>query len=162
MVLVDDVFRSISDKKSLELFRIVALANSQPDGTGDVLISKTRLTRKQYYVRMSGLIKAGLIKRRNGRHSLTALGKVVYNAQMKIENAINNYWKLKAIDSLEDSGNLTIEEHKKLIDELIDNQEIKDILVSNNDNGNNNNNKIESAQPSLRIEQKQKQTNKEK
>jgi hypothetical protein len=46
MVSVADVLRSISDKKSLELFRIVVLTNSQPD-TADVLITKTNLTRRQ-------------------------------------------------------------------------------------------------------------------
>jgi predicted transcriptional regulator len=154
MVLVTtDVLKVLSNEESSELFRIVAL--TKPD-TADILISKTKLTRKQYYSRMSGLMKAGLIKRKNGRHTLTALGKVVYNTQMKIENAINNYWKLKAIDSLEDSNNLSRGENKKFIDELIDNQEIKDILVLDNDKDNNN--KLESAQSSLGIKQL-KQTN---
>jgi len=41
-----------------------------------------------------------LIKRKNGKHDVTAFGKVIYDTQVTIENAINNYWKLKAIDSL--------------------------------------------------------------
>ena len=67
--LVADVLRLISDKKSLELFRIVVLTNSQPDAAADVLISKTKFSRKQYYFRMSKLTKAGLIKRKNGIHN---------------------------------------------------------------------------------------------
>ena len=47
MISVADVLRLISDKKSLELFRIVALTNSQPDTAADVLITKTKLTRRQ-------------------------------------------------------------------------------------------------------------------
>jgi predicted transcriptional regulator len=156
-VLLTDIFKAISDKKSLELFRIVALTKPDLDAAAaDILIIKTKLSHKQYYSRMSSLMKAGLIKRKNGKYSLTALGKVVYNTQMKIENAINNYWKLKAIDSLEDTNDLPTEEHKKLVDELIDNQEIKDILVLDNDKDNNN--KLESAQSSLGIKQL-KQTN---
>lgn len=100
----------------------------------DMLIRKTKLIRKQYYSRMSKLIKSGLIKRKQGKHTLTAFGKVVYDAQMKIENAANNYWNLKAIDSHEDSNDLPSEERKKLIDQLIDNQEIKDIIITDNDN----------------------------
>jgi hypothetical protein len=126
----------------------------------DMLIRKTKLIRKQYYSRMSKLIKSGLIKRKQGKHTLTAFGKVVYDAQMKIENAANNYWILKAIDSLEDSDDLPSEERKKLIDQLIDNQEIKDIVITDNDN----NDKFDAlnAQPSLDIEQqRQKQTNQE-
>jgi hypothetical protein len=79
---------------------------------------------------MSGLIKAGLVKRQRGRYLLTAFGKVIYSAQMsleaKIESALNNYWKLKAIDSLEMPSR---EENDKVISMLIDNQEIKDILI---------------------------------
>jgi predicted transcriptional regulator len=151
MISVADVLRSISDKKSLELFRIVVLTNSQPDAAADVLITKTNLTRRQYYSRMSKLTKAGLIKRKNGIHNLTIFGKVVYNTQMKIENAVNNYWKLKAIDSLEDST-LSPTERKKLIDNLLDNQEIKDILVSPDKS--NNENKLESDQRSLVVTDK--------
>ena len=95
---------------------------------------------KQFYLRMSGLMKAGLIKRKQGKHTLTTFGKVVYDIILiKIENAINNYWNLKAIDSLEKSNDLPLEERKKLVNELIGNQEIKDILVPDNDNDNNNN-----------------------
>ena len=51
---------------------------------------------------MSSLIKTGLVKRQKGRYLLTAFGKVIYSAQIdletKIENALDNYWKLKAID----------------------------------------------------------------
>jgi len=46
--------------------------------------------------------------------------------EAKIESALNNYWKLKAIDSLEMPSR---EENDKVISMLIDNQEIKDILI---------------------------------
>jgi hypothetical protein len=136
MILAAAVFKAISNTRSFELFRLVALTNSYSD-TADILKSKTKLSRKQYYSRMSGLMKVGLIKRRNGIHTMTTFGKVVYDTQIKIENAVNNYWNLKAIDSLEDSNDLPAEEHKKLVDGLIDNQEIKAILVPDVDNNNN-------------------------
>jgi hypothetical protein len=79
---------------------------------------------------MSILLKAGLVRRYKGRYFLTAFGKVVYNARMnfetKIEDAINNYWKLKAIDFLEMPPR---DETEKVISVLIDNQEIKGILM---------------------------------
>jgi hypothetical protein len=79
---------------------------------------------------MSCLIKAGLVKRQKGRYLLTAFGKVIYSAQInletKIDHALNNYWKLKAIDSLEMPSR---EEKDKVISVLIDNQEIKGILT---------------------------------
>jgi len=52
---------------------------------------------------MSALARAGVIMRKNGNYFLTSFGKVVYEAQSLIENARQNYWKLKAIDSIESS-----------------------------------------------------------
>jgi hypothetical protein len=163
MVLVTtDVLKVLSKEESLELLRIVAL--TKPDtASADIIKTETntKLTRKQYYSRMSSLRKAGLIKRKQGKYSLTTFGKVVYDiVQNKLGNAVNNYWKLKAIDSLEMSNDLPLEERKKLIDNLIDNQGIKDILVPDNDNDKNNN---FADQPLINVEQKQnqKQTNQE-
>jgi hypothetical protein len=49
---------------------------------------------------------------------------------MTMENAVSNYWKFKAIDSLDMSKDLPAGQRKKIIDGLIDNQEIKAILDS--------------------------------
>src|ERR687885_1443182 len=119
------VLKSISDDESLELFRFIA----NNDSDSESLRNRTRMTRKQYYSRMSRLMKAGLVKRKNGKHNLTAFGRVIYDTQITIENAINNYWKLKAIDSLEMSNDVPLEERQKLIDNLIQNSGIKEILT---------------------------------
>ena len=123
---IDHVLAAISDKHSLDLFRDIA----GTDGDSDTLRAKLNLTRKQYYSRLSRMTKAGLVKRKNGKHSLTAFGKIVYDAQTTIEKAVNNYWKLKAVDSLEMSDELPREERVKLIDNLLDNKEIKEILYN--------------------------------
>ena len=122
----DKVLTSISDKESLELFRYIATNNEDSEG----LRTKTNLTRKQYYSRLSRMTKVGLVKRKKGKHSLTTFGKVVYDAQTIIEKAVINYWKLKAIDSLEVSNDLPKEERLKLIDSLLDNNHLKEILYS--------------------------------
>jgi hypothetical protein len=54
----------------------------------------------------------------------------------KIETAIKYNWKLKAIDSITtmmsaEAKELPLEERQRIIDNLIDNKEIKDILASN-------------------------------
>jgi predicted transcriptional regulator len=112
MILAADVLKVLSNEESLELFGIVAATT---DSNTDIIISKIKLTRKQYYFRMSKLMKAGLIKKKNRKDSFTTFGKVVYNIQMKIENAVNNYWKLKTIDLLEDFHTLSTTERKKII-----------------------------------------------
>ena len=84
---------------------------------------------------MSSLTKAGLVKREKGRYLLTEFGKVIYgahvNLESKIESALNNYWKLMAIDSMKISSR---QEHNEVISALIDNQEIKSILMKEEPN----------------------------
>src|SRR5919198_2503962 len=119
------ILRTIADDKSLELFKTIAQGTIDSEN----LKSKTKLTRKQYYSRLSRMTRAGLVRKKSGKYILTTFGKIVYDSQAIVENALNNYWKLKAIDSLETSNDLPKEEQKKLIETLLDNQEIKEILV---------------------------------
>src|SRR5919107_3052244 len=123
---VANILRAISDTMSLNLYKSIATSNGEK---GEDLLAKTKITRKQYYSRLSNLTKAGLIKRKHGRYSLTAFGKVVYDSEIAIENAFNIYWKLKAIDSIGISNELPKEEYSKIVDALIDNYEIKDMLI---------------------------------
>ena len=89
------------------------------------------LTTKQYYARIAGLMKVDLIKRSKGRYSLTMFGKIVYNAHLSIGKVLKDYWKLKAIESIEAStlGQLPREEFTALIETLIDNRQLKDIIL---------------------------------
>ena len=91
------------------------------------------LTTKQYYSRVSGLLSVGLIRRDKGKYFLTLLGKVVYDSQMTIGKTLTYHWKLKAIDSIEMSASVTSGipegERVQLINTLIDNHQIKDILM---------------------------------
>lgn len=119
------VLRTISDDKSMDIFKTIA----QGTIDSETLKSKTKLTRKQYYSRLSRMTKAGLVRKKSGKYLLTAFGKVVIDAETTVENALESYWKLRAIDSLEMSNELPKEEQQKLIDALLDNQELKGILV---------------------------------
>ncbi|MDQ6864334.1 MAG: hypothetical protein M3044_10970 [Thermoproteota archaeon] len=130
---ITDTFKAISDDKSLALFNTVALSS----GNTGLLITRLELTRKQYYSRMSDLINAGLMIRQNGKYFLTSFGKVVYEAHVLIGKAIQIYWKLKAIDSIEMSStnhDLSAEERKRIIDKLIESNNIKNILLDYNSN----------------------------
>ena len=125
-----NLISTISNEDSLDLFRIIALAKND---NGVALTSKTKeLTRKQYYSRMSRMIKVGLVKRKNGKYSLTSLGKVVHESGRIIEEALKEYWKLRAIDSIQtfDRTVLPHEERKKIIDTLFnDNEKIKEVIL---------------------------------
>ena len=124
---VDYILSRTSDEKTLALFD--SIANS--DGDRSVTLRKSNLTEKQYYARISGLMDAGLIKRRKGEYSLTLLGKVVYESQMIIGKALTYYGKLKAIEEIEKSYGTTFpkEELAQLINALIDSDQIKDAIM---------------------------------
>jgi predicted transcriptional regulator len=124
---VVDVLHALSDDSSLLLFNTIALAN----GRSNLLISKLDLRRKQFYSRMSRLMKCGLVKRNDGKYFLTSFGKIVYSAQMTIKTALEHNLKLKTIDSLETfDGKILKEERDKIIDLLLEEYpQIKQILV---------------------------------
>jgi hypothetical protein len=121
---VAGVFRSLSDNISVGLFTTIA-----HEGVNNIVLrNKVKITRKQYYSRLSKMMNAGLIKRSNGRLILTAFGRIVYQVQETIEDASINQWKLRAIDSFELTDDLPIEERRKLLESLIDNKQIREIL----------------------------------
>jgi predicted transcriptional regulator len=123
---IADVINAISDDKALTIFNTVALSA----GKTDILISTLGLTRKQFYSKMERLTKHGLLVRRNGRYYLTVLGKVVYELQSILGVALDNYWKLKAIDSLQTPAGLPDFELNKLIDSLLENTVLKNIVLA--------------------------------
>jgi hypothetical protein len=126
---ITSILKKISDDKALILFNYIAVS----DGDRYIPLREMDLTTKQYYSRISGLLNAGLIKRHKGKYSLTLLGKVVYDSQKIIGKTLAYYWKLKAIESVETSASVTTglpqEERVQLINALIDNHQIKDILI---------------------------------
>jgi hypothetical protein len=84
--VVAGTLTAISDHESLVLFNTVALT---PVNT-EILISKSRLIRKQNYSRMSSCARAGLISKRNGKYYLTSFGKVVYDWLVGLDKIIGN------------------------------------------------------------------------
>ena len=121
---VEDVMRTLSDVKSLEMFCSIATGSVE----SDVLKLTEGLSRKQYYSRTEHLLEVDLIKRKKGRFSLTAFGAVVYHAQLVIESGIQNYWKLKAVDSIQSSAEIGEQERVKLIKNILADTRIERIL----------------------------------
>ena len=123
------ILKKISDDRALTLFNSIAVT----DEDNFIPLKEMNLTTKQYYSRISGLLDAGLIKRHKGKYSLTLLGKVVYDSQVTIGKTLAYYWKLRAIESFEisasGSSRLPNEEVTQMINALIDNRQIKDILM---------------------------------
>ena len=138
-LLVEDVFSAISDNKSLSLFNFIGITSSSPASdvghpNGEILISRLNLTRKQYYTRINQLRNAGLISKKRARFVLTSLGRVVYETHKTIGVAIQNRWRLQAIDSLVNTlitHGMPTEERHKLINTLLGNcDKLREILLS--------------------------------
>jgi predicted transcriptional regulator len=122
----EDILNAVSDSMSLDMFCYIAKGSVE----SEVLKETKGLSKKQYYLRMRRLLKVGLVQRSKGRFSLTCLGTVVYHAQLIVEKGVNNYWKLKAIDSIQSSAEIGEHERTKLIKTIIDDSRIESILVA--------------------------------
>lgn len=86
------VLRAISDNKSMYLFHMIS--SSQGGIEGDNLKKQAKLTRKQYYTRLSRLKESGIVTKKGGRYTLTTFGIIAYNAQKKVDEALANFWKI--------------------------------------------------------------------
>ncbi len=122
----ENILKAVSDSKSLDMFCSIAKGSVE----SEVLKNTKGLSKKQYYFRTKQLVKAGLVQRIKGFFSLTCLGAVVYHAQLVIEAGVKNYWKLKAIDSIQSSGGIEEHERVKLIKTILDDNTIESILVA--------------------------------
>ena len=128
-ISLKDILRSIADDKSLLI--INTIAELEQDSRS--LKSIGHLTKKQYYSRLRNLLKCGLITRYRGKYYLSSFGKVVCAFNMDIANALNYFWELKALDSINEANHKEIKEvdsYSKLINSFIDDAKIKEFLVT--------------------------------
>jgi predicted transcriptional regulator len=119
------VIKLLSDQKSLDLFNTIAREEGM--NRSESLRVKLKLTKKPHYQRMSALVRSGLVmKRQDHKYYLTAFGHVIYQVLLTMDGAMNEYWKLKAVDSL--NKDIPARERKVIIDSMIDNEQIKELL----------------------------------
>jgi hypothetical protein len=119
-----EVLSCLADEKSLQMIKMIH------DGL-PVTVGGMNLTRKQYYSRLSKLIRVNLVLKSNGRYRLTSLGKVIWGFRELLATAItNDYWKFTAIDYLTHANpSLPLEEQIKIISSLIESENLKEILL---------------------------------
>jgi DNA-binding HxlR family transcriptional regulator len=128
LIELEKVIDSLGDRKSLSIFKYVA---QEPSDTS-TLRRQLDLSRKQYYTRLSEMVEVGLIRKYHSNYTLTSFGKMVYDALGIIELGLTNFWKLKALDSLEFTRTTKVphEERERILESLIDNMKIKEILLA--------------------------------
>jgi DNA-binding HxlR family transcriptional regulator len=124
---VKELFDVISDNISISILRLVSGQGEQP--SPKEIMEKMKISRKKYYSRISKLRSVGLLKvNKDNNIQPSVLGRVVFNVITTLDNATNVYMKLRTIDAVELSGVQTKEELDKLIDSLIEDENIKSIL----------------------------------
>ena len=106
----EKVLEAISDNESLKLIHSVANDGRNIEG----LTHKLKMTRKQYYSRLTKLLDAGLIKRKNNAYSLTSFGTVIFEVQLILKEVIDSRSKFDKVGTQNSFG-----EVKKIIDKLV-------------------------------------------
>ena len=81
-----EVLQTVSDLKSLSILN--SIARRPEAGTGE-LISGTKVSRKECYSRISRFVKAGMLRRSQGRYLLTPFGKIIYEILLTLVEEIN-------------------------------------------------------------------------
>ena len=71
-----DVLDAIHDPDGRDLFNSIATEKR----SNDTFDYPVKITRKQYYSRLSKLVKTDLIKRKGAKYVLTPFGDVIYRA----------------------------------------------------------------------------------
>ena len=126
---VAKILVKVGNDKTLSLFKTIVTADQNTDSRD--LREKLKLTRKQCYTILSGLVQAGLVKRKisTRQYFVTTLGRIVYDSISRIEIAYSNHIPLKAIDSISMSDEVPKKERIEIIGELIKNDEIRRIYL---------------------------------
>jgi predicted transcriptional regulator len=122
MISTSEIFNILSDGNTLTLFNAIASKSAQE------LIPELNITEKQYSVIISSLKDVGLVRKKDDAVFLTSLGKVFYYVYTKLSIAIDNSWKLKCIDILEESDNVPRTEVNHIINIIIADNIIREIL----------------------------------
>ena len=86
-----DVLDAIRDPDGRDLFNFIATDRKSNDSFDYTV----KITRKQYYSRLSKLVKADLIKRKGGKYVLTPFGDVIYSVQLGFADAVEEHLKSK-------------------------------------------------------------------
>lgn len=119
------VLEAIGDQKSQELLGVI---DTTLKSSGE-LQTDLKLSPNEYYSRILKLTKTSIVKRKNGRYVLTSFGVIVVDSCKKIRKALKYGWRLKIIDSINLSKEITAQERSKLIDYLLNDVELKEIVL---------------------------------
>jgi DNA-binding transcriptional ArsR family regulator len=125
-VTIKQIFTALSDSASLKLMKTAYAGRL----TSTNYVGK--LSKKQFYTKLKRLYTAGLIeKRKDASYRTTTFGSLVYNNHVKtLEEALLNFWQLKAIDILKTREDFPSERKESIIDEIIRGGNLRNFINS--------------------------------
>lgn len=125
-VTTKQIFTILSDNASLNLMRTAYAGRL----TSTNYVGK--LSKKQFYTKLKRLCTTGLIeKRKDASYRTTTFGSLVYNNHVKtLEEALLNFWQLKAIDILKTREDFPSERKESIIDEIIRGSNLRNFINS--------------------------------
>jgi hypothetical protein len=86
------VFYAICDWKSLSLFDALVYEDI---GSKELMV-KLRMSRKEYYSRISKLVDASLVRKKGRKYTITVFGKVIYEARLILAKTLAIHHKQRA------------------------------------------------------------------
>jgi hypothetical protein len=125
-VTSEEIFSILSDRISSNILKSAysGLRASSTNYIGNI-------SKKQFYVRLKRLREAGLIEKREAFYRTTTLGSLIYNGHIKtLDDALLNFWQLKAIDLLKARKDFPLHQKETVVDEIIRGSNLKDIVNS--------------------------------
>jgi hypothetical protein len=125
-VTTEQIFTVLSDSTSLNLMKKAYAGRL----TSSNYVGK--LSKKQFYTKLKRLCNSGLVeKREDAYYRTTSLGSLVYNGHVKtLEDALTNFWQLKAIDILKTRQDFPAERKESIIDEIVKGSNLKNFINS--------------------------------
>jgi hypothetical protein len=125
-VTTEQIFKVLSDNTSLNLLKTAY--------TGRLTSSNYvgKLSKKQFYIKLKRLCNSGLVeKREDAYYRTTTLGSLVYNGHVRtLEEALTNFWQLKAIDILKTRNDFPADHKESIIEEIIQGSDLKNFINS--------------------------------
>jgi hypothetical protein len=125
-VTTEQIFTVLSDNTSVNLMKTAYAGRL----TSSNYVGK--LSKKQFYTKLKRLCNTGLVeKRENTYYRTTTLGSLVYNGHVKtLEDALTNFWQLKAIDILKTREDFPADRKESIIDEIVKGSNLKNFINS--------------------------------
>ncbi len=125
-VTTEQIFTVLSDNTSVNLMKTAYAGRL----TASNYVGK--LSKKQFYTKLKRLCNTGLVeKREDAYYRTTTLGSLVYNGHVKtLEDALLNFWQLKAIDILKSREDFPADRKESIIDEIVKGSNLKNLINS--------------------------------